>query len=1135
MNLRHNFHNNNKGIGTVFGMVFFLLIVMIVFASFVIILSQNTSLEQTTIIAKQMDLDRYTELQTVSVMNPETAVLNNAVYILCDVTNNGTLPAELVRLWIKDITTDTVGNITLSPSLVLQPGRSIQYFKSVPVVSASTSDQFSFWFTTTRGNLLSAYPDINQFNGITNSGTFPGVTDINSTYNGENYAPLQLSLTTNKPNQLIYVIVSYDDGNTLYTPTSTPSLTWTLRGQCPATDRYSNGDSILETFYAIKPSTGPLTINIQSTSDEIQDYYCSALAFAISDVNTTSPFDGSAQTSIGQSTMPQDTITTHFSNELIIGAIGVDSLNPVMTPGAGFGEIMPVQSSYGASGEPNAMPRSVWSEWDIMPAPKNNVQVNCTFTPSRAWSIILDAVKLVIIPPTAPVSLSPNSGPIGQLITVSGQGFAANSPLMATFDGSQIPFSSITDGSGNIPSGATFIVPQGSAAGTKNVTIIDSKFNYASTNFTVTPSNIIISPQIGPVGTSVVVTGSNFVANSNITINFDGNLTTTNPSTITANATGYFSATFNTTSDSAGVKQVWATDGFNYPSANFTVTPSINLNPTNGSIGSTVNVAGFGFAAFKPVTITFADSTVMTISSNNTTDNFGFFNVSFIIPNGQTAGGKTVNATDVSSNSAIAIFTVTPSISLNPTSGNAGSTVTVSGSGFAANKQITATYAGSPVSLSGITNTNSTGSFFGATFTVPTSTTGGAQTVLIRDASSNSANATYMVNTLTQKITVALSNSAPAAQVIINGGYPQPNTLAADGTQYSIQMVAGASFNLSFVNSGNTRDGFNVANAFSSSSSLYTVSINSISVTAYEQVQNTFSVSFNNGNPTSSDSLALTGTYLATSSTIVTLNSTNSWSTSAWIDYNTAVTFPTSTTLSGSNERWAISNAYSTDPLTTGGNPYSKAYYHQYIFQLDYAISGSGSPTAPTLTALQFGSSYTPVLGTNLVTYWVDNGQSWRVTNPLGGSGSNERWNSRSTVSGTVSSSSPVTAGTGTLTFTYYHQYLLTVTGGNGVTYGTASPSGDNWYDNTMSTTVSTNGIYSRVSGSGLRVASWNIDGGSNTNVATTSAISTSSVSMSAAHTVNFNSVTQYQLTLNGGNSITLRNCPDHRRRYWLV
>ena len=83
MNSHRNLRRSNSGIGTVFGMVFFLLIVMVVFASFVIILNQNTSLEQTTIQAKQLDLDRYTELTTVSVTNPEIAVLNHVVYIGC--------------------------------------------------------------------------------------------------------------------------------------------------------------------------------------------------------------------------------------------------------------------------------------------------------------------------------------------------------------------------------------------------------------------------------------------------------------------------------------------------------------------------------------------------------------------------------------------------------------------------------------------------------------------------------------------------------------------------------------------------------------------------------------------------------------------------------------------------------------------------------------------------------------------------------------------------------------------------------------------------------------------------------------------------------------------------------------------
>ena len=197
MNFHHNLLRNKKGIGTVFGMVFFLLIVMVVFASFVIILNQNTTLEQVTVNAKQLDLDRYTELTTVSITNPQVAVLNSTVYISCTITNTGTLPTELVRLWIKDNTTDTVGNTIMSPTIILQPGSSIQYFNFTHVANAGLLDQFSFWFITTRGNTISAFPNTNQLNGIASVGTFPGVADMNSTYQ-TTHNPLQLTINTTK-------------------------------------------------------------------------------------------------------------------------------------------------------------------------------------------------------------------------------------------------------------------------------------------------------------------------------------------------------------------------------------------------------------------------------------------------------------------------------------------------------------------------------------------------------------------------------------------------------------------------------------------------------------------------------------------------------------------------------------------------------------------------------------------------------------------------------------------------------------------------------------------------------------------------------------------------------------------------
>jgi hypothetical protein len=776
MHLHHNLQRNKKGIGTVFGMVFFLLIVMLVFASFMIILNQNTGLEQVAVKAKQMDLDRYTELETISIMNPEVAVLNNTVYVSCSVTNNGTLTATLVRFWIEDVTNHTIGNTIAASSIystVLQPGSSTYYFNSAKVANASSSDQFIFWFVTARGNIISAYPDINQFNGITNSGTFPGVTDITSTYNGEHYAPLQLSLTTTKPNQLIYVVVSYDDGNTLYPPTSTPSLTWTLRGQCPATDRYSNGDSILKTFYAIKPTTGLLTINIQSTADELQDYYCSALAFAISDVNTASPFDGSAQTFIGQSTTPQDTITTQNSNDLIIGAVGVDSLNPAITPGTGFAEIMHVQSSYGASGEADSMPRSVWGEWSITAAPKNNLPVTCSFTPSRAWAIVVDAVNLLVIPPTAPVSLSPNSGPIGQPVTVSGQGFANNSQLIATFDGSKIPFGYTTDGSGNIPPGATFTVPQGSTAGNKTVTIIDSKFNYASVNFTVTTPNITVSPQNGPVGTTVTVTGSNFITNSIMTIEFDGNSIATNPSTITADAAGGFSTTF-VASGTAGAKQVLASDGVNSVYATFTIIPNIVIIPTQGPHGTSVTASGTGYSANSNINLVFGVVPISATPAIMTDISGSFSNVMFTVPNSVT-GSQAVTATDSNGFSDFATFTVvTSSISISPSSGVVGTSIAVSGSNFLPNSPLTVTLDGVTVATS--TSTGSGALPSGVTFNVPASTFGG-HVVMVTDGYGNYATYTFSVTT---SVSLSLATGPVGTPVTVSGrGFAGSSTVTA--------------------------------------------------------------------------------------------------------------------------------------------------------------------------------------------------------------------------------------------------------------------------------------------------------------------------------------------------------------------
>lgn len=129
-----------------------------------------------------------------------------------------------------------------------------------------------------------------------------------------------------------------------------------------------------------------------------------------------------------------------------------------------------------------------------------------------------------------------------------------------------------------------------------------------------------------------------------------------------------------------------------------------------------------------------------------------------------------------------------------------------------------------------------------------------------------------------------------------------------------------------------------------------------------------------------------------------------------YCDNNAAAT-ATDPVTGGSGERW--SNNGQSQTVTSGGNSYTFNEYHQYQFILSYSNTGGGSMTAPVLTATQYGSAYTPSLGTSGTAYWLDSSQSWSVANPTTGSTSSERWYSDGVVSGTVSATSPTTAGGG--------------------------------------------------------------------------------------------------------------------------
>jgi hypothetical protein len=359
----------------------------------------------------------------------------------------------------------------------------------------------------------------------------------------------------------------------------------------------------------------------------------------------------------------------------------------------------------------------------------------------HSWTATSVATSSVTVS-AGTISLTPASGHVGDSVAISGSGFAPNSSITATYDGSALalaPTGATTSGSGAI-SGISFTVPASTAGShTVRVTVAGQT---ATASYSVTP-RVVLSPATGVTGSSATITGSGFAASSAVTATFGGSALTLSGGT--SGASGSFSATYTVPNQTAGAKTVVATDASsNSDSAAFTIpTPAITLGSASGNVGDSLTVSGSNFPASATLTGSFGGTSV-SLGGTSTTNASGSFTGATLTVPAAPAGARAVQII-AATRSASATFTVIPKISLSPSTGVAGSSDTIVGTGFAASSAITATFGGSPVTLAGTTTTSSTGSFSGATYTVPNQAFG-SKTVSVSDASSNNANAAYALH-----------------------------------------------------------------------------------------------------------------------------------------------------------------------------------------------------------------------------------------------------------------------------------------------------------------------------------------------------------------------------------------------------
>jgi len=196
----------------------------------------------------------------------------------------------------------------------------------------------------------------------------------------------------------------------------------------------------------------------------------------------------------------------------------------------------------------------------------------------------------------------------------------------------------------------------------------------------------------GPVGGSVSIQATDFTVGQILSAKFDGVPMGTSPATVTVPTGGNITFTVNVPVTTAGVHKIEVfRDGQTITTQNpldFTVTAKVVVtSPTTkqGSVGSAVTVAGTGFSgASVSATVTIGGQP---ISGPVSVDSTGSFTAIGNVP-AVGAGSKTVTASDGAGNVAATtdLFSVTPTLAVNPVSGLGGSKVTLSGSGWTPNQ-----------------------------------------------------------------------------------------------------------------------------------------------------------------------------------------------------------------------------------------------------------------------------------------------------------------------------------------------------------------------------------------------------------------------------------------------------------------
>ena len=323
-------------------------------------------------------------------------------------------------------------------------------------------------------------------------------------------------------------------------------------------------------------------------------------------------------------------------------------------------------------------------------------------------------------PPRPKLTLSPNRGVPGDTVTIQGDHFGDRNYVDIYYAGNPTPIAEDeTDSLGHFEIKIT--IPE-SHRGRHEIHVVADEIK-AEATFTVSPG-LKITPEEGPMGTTVTLQGRGFVASETIidVRYYFGDSPRPVAENILADARGSWETSFQIPFSTRGEHKIdaWGTASMrtSIRPTSFEVIAWIGVDKSSGSTGQSITMAASGFGADeRHITILFGGRSVVT---GITADPTGCWQASFEVP--EMPGGEyIVTAQGELTRSRhfreLITFRIGRGIILSPEEGHVGTKLTVTGHGFVAYQDVVITYDGSQV---GTARADGDGSFE-VSFSVPQS------------------------------------------------------------------------------------------------------------------------------------------------------------------------------------------------------------------------------------------------------------------------------------------------------------------------------------------------------------------------------------------------------------------------------